>query len=154
MILISHLSQPKDLVQHSKYTLNPEKRRWGNIHYPSLNFSVPFCFSCIFIQQFHHHSPQITPLLLICVLMTKAFLCFNPNNPFPLIVMLFWRVVNIPRQSMEKGYRLLLMGWGHLSWKWCCCWSQWACSQFVTHKRAHLLQLWFYLLSIRRCWKS
>jgi len=103
---ISHLSP---IVQHSKYTLNPEKPTWS-FHYPSLNFSVPFCFSSIFIQQFHHHSPQITPLLIICVLLTKVFLSFNSTNPFPLIVLLLGRVANIPRQSHGKTVQIAACG--------------------------------------------
>ncbi|KAJ6881355.1 hypothetical protein NC651_028046 [Populus alba x Populus x berolinensis] len=70
------------------------------------------------MQQFHHHSPQITPLLLLfCVLITKVFLCFNSNNPLPLLVLLLGStIVNIPfqKQSHGKTVQIAACGMGSL----------------------------------------
>ena len=110
-------------LQYPTFTLNPEKPTWRIIHYPSLNFPVPFCFSCIFLQQFQHPSPQISPLLLIYVLTTKLFLCFNSNNPFPFRVLLYGlletiNMINIPRQSHGKRVQTAACGMGSLvTWK-------------------------------------
>ena len=97
-------------VQRSTYTLNPQKTTWGFICYPSLNFSLPFCFSAIFRQQSHH---QMTPLHLIPVLMTKVFLCSNSKHPSPSRALL-QGIASISRQSRGKRVQTAACGMGSL----------------------------------------
>ena len=78
---------------------------WG---FHLFHLSLSFCFSSISIQLF---------LLLISVLLTKAFLCSNSKSPFPLIALL-QGVATIPRQSRGKRVQTAARGMGSLvNWK-------------------------------------
>ena len=71
--------------------------RQANMGFSPLSLSQ-FLSSILFLFHFLH---QITPLHLISVLLTKAFLCSNSKSPFPLVALL-QGVVSIPRQSRGK----------------------------------------------------